>query len=314
MQGSLQSFQPKALDPRRDQRHKLLFDYLRRLPAISFFLSVFIMKIKCPACSKVLSIPDSAAGQVVKCPCGKQLRAPNAASAGGGANRPSGASSSKPASSSPAPRPTAGAGGIDPGIFDDLTDNDLHPVKTTSNPYQSSVSGQHASASSGPQELAGIGQRIGGAILDGVLSLLMMLPGIIIGGGMIVGGIATAAQAEANGGVSNEAAAIAGGGILVGVLIIVGNALVPMVVNIVLISKSGQSLGKKIIGTKMVSQHTGETVGFVHGFLLSTFVFQLITGIPVVGGFIALADIIFLFTEGNQTLHDRLAGTRVVRV
>lgn len=264
------------------------------------------MKIKCPACAKVLSIPDSAAGQVVKCPCGKQLRAPNAASAGGGANRPSGAGTS---SNSPAPRPTAGAGGIDPGIFDDLTDNDLQPVKTSSNPYQSTVSGQHPSASSGPQELAGVGQRIGGALLDGVLSLLMMLPGLIIGGGML---LAAASQAEANGG-EPQGAAIALGGILIGVLIIVGNAIVPAVVNIVLISKSGQSLGKKIIGTRMVSQHTGETVGFVHGFLLRTFVFQLITGIPVVGGFIALADIIFLFTEGNQTLHDRLAGTRVVR-
>ena len=265
------------------------------------------MKIKCPACAKVLSIPDSAAGQVVKCPCGKQLRAPNAASAGGGANRPNGAGSS---SNSPAPRPTAAAGGIDPGIFDDLTDNDLQPVKTTSNPYQSSVSGQHPSASSGPQELAGVGQRIGGALLDVVLSLLMMLPGLIIGGGML---FAAASQAEANGG-EPQGAAIAIGGILVGGLIILGNGLIPMVVNIVLISKSGQSLGKKIIGTRMVSQHTGETVGFVHGFLLRTFVFQLITGIPVVGGFIALADIVFLFTEGNQTLHDRLAGTRVVRV
>ena len=269
------------------------------------------MKIKCPACAKVLSIPDSAAGQVVKCPCGKQLRAPNAASAGGGANRPSGAGTS---SNSPAPRPTAAAGGIDPGIFDDLTDNDLQPVKTTSNPYQSTVSGQHPSASSGPQELASVGQRIGGTLLDGVLHMLMMLPGLIIGGGMFVGGIAAALQAEANGGGSDEAAAMAVGGILVGFLIILGNGLIPMVVNIVLISKSGQSLGKKIIGTRMVSQHTGETVGFVHGFLLRTFVFQLITLIPVVGTLIALADIGFLFTEGNQTLHDRLAGTRVVRV
>jgi uncharacterized RDD family membrane protein YckC len=81
----------------------------------------------------------------------------------------------------------------------------------------------------------------------------------------------------------------------------------------VLIAKSGQSLGKKVVGTRMVDQNSGETVGFVQGFLVRTFVFQLITGIPVVGGFVALADIVFLFTEGNQTLHDRLAKTRVVR-
>ncbi len=269
------------------------------------------MKIKCPACAKVLSIPDSAAGKVVKCPCGKQLKAP-AAPAGSAANA-SGGGTPNPATNSPARKPTASGGGIDPGIFDDLTDNDLQPIKTASNPYQSSVTGQNASASGGPQELASIGQRIGGTLLDGLLSLLMMIPGLFVGGGMIVAGVAAAAQAEAEGGASTETAALVGGGILLGGLIIAGNALIPMVVNIVLISKSGQSLGKKIVGTKMVDQNTGVTVGFVHGFLLRTFVFQLITGIPIIGGFIALADIVFLFTEGNQTLHDRLAGTRVVR-
>ena len=32
------------------------------------------MKIKCPACNAILNMPAGAAGKVVKCPCGKQLR------------------------------------------------------------------------------------------------------------------------------------------------------------------------------------------------------------------------------------------------
>ena len=62
----------------------------------------------------------------------------------------------------------------------------------------------------------------------------------------------------------------------------------------------------------MVYQHTGVKVGFFQGYLVRTFVFGLITGLPAIGGLIAIADIIFLFIDGQQTLHDRLAKTRVV--
>ena len=100
---------------------------------------------------------------------------------------------------------------------------------------------------------------------------------------------------------------------ILGALIVIGNLFVPMIINCVLIAKSGQSVGKKIVGTRMVDQDSGETSGFVQGFLIRTFVFQLICNIPFIGFIIALVDIIFLFTEGNQTLHDRLARTRVVK-
>ena len=269
------------------------------------------MKIKCPACAKVLSIPESAAGQVVKCPCGKQLRAPSPTGSQPSAASLGGSAAGGGAARSPSPRPNSGGGAIDPGIFDDLTDNDLQPVKTSSNPYQS-PSGVSASNlhSAGPQELASVGSRIGGALLDGLFSVLIMLPGLIIGGGIMVASVASAGGQNM---APEEGAAIAAGGMITGFLIIAANALLPLIINCVLIAKSGQSLGKKVVGTRMVDQNSGETVGFVQGFLVRTFVFQLITGIPVVGGFVALADIVFLFTEGNQTLHDRLAKTRVVR-
>ena len=161
-----------------------------------------------------------------------------------------------------------------------------------------------------PPELTGIGARIGGALLDGIAYILLMIPGLVIGIGMIVGSAVVAAES----GESPETiSAAAGGGMILGTLIIVGNLFVPMIINCVLIAKSGQSIGKKIVGTRMVDQDSGETSGFVQGFLIRTFVFQLICNIPFIGFIIALVDIIFLFTEGNQTLHDRLARTRVVK-
>ena len=267
------------------------------------------MKIKCPACSKVLSIPETAAGQIVKCPCGKQLRAPNPATSGSPASKPA-SNASNAAARQPAKRPAQGPAAIDPGIFDDLTDNDLQPVKTTSNPYQTPAgAAKSRSNSQGSQELASVGARIGGALLDGLFVILMMLPGLFIGGGIIVAAIIGIEQTD-----SEQGAAAAAVGLVTAILILAGNGLLPLIINCVLISKSGQTLGKKVVGTRIVDQYSGETVGFVQGFLLRSFVFQLITGLPVVGGFIYLADIIFLFTDGNQTLHDRLAKTRVVRV
>ncbi|MCG8652104.1 MAG: zinc-ribbon domain-containing protein, partial [Pirellulales bacterium] len=94
------------------------------------------MKIKCPACAKVLNIPDSAAGKVVKCPCGKQLRAPAAAAPtqAAGSSRPQPAAQRPSAQRPVAQRPAAPSPGVDPGIFDELTDNDLQPVTAVAQP------------------------------------------------------------------------------------------------------------------------------------------------------------------------------------
>ena len=54
------------------------------------------MKIICPACNAILNIPSEAAGKVVKCPCGKQLRAPAAAAGPGGVPSPTTSSTASP--------------------------------------------------------------------------------------------------------------------------------------------------------------------------------------------------------------------------
>ncbi|MCS7467090.1 hypothetical protein NZK35_10570 [Stieleria sp. ICT_E10.1] len=96
------------------------------------------MKIKCPGCASLLQIPDTAAGKVVKCKCGKQLRAPGGpaattaqakppAQAGQGAS----AATRAPAQSRPlaTPAPAAAA-----GLFDELTETDLAPIKAVQIP------------------------------------------------------------------------------------------------------------------------------------------------------------------------------------
>ncbi|GAA5506641.1 RDD family protein [Novipirellula caenicola] len=274
------------------------------------------MKIKCPACSAVLNIPESAAGKVVKCPCGKQLRAPGgaakpAATAAAAANPNRAPAAQRPTAPRPAPQPAGpSAGDFDPAMFDDLTDDDLKqpvlPVQrpgfgggapAATNPYAVGAAGAMPSPSSG--NIAGIGKRIGGALLDG----LFYMAGYIVVA-VMMGLLMPAAEAG-----DNPAATGIG---LVILLVALCIMLVPFIINMVLISMSGQSLGKKIVKTRIVDRHTGIPVGFLHGVLIRNLAFGAITGIPIIGGVIALVDIGFLFSENHETLHDKLAQTLVV--
>ena len=219
------------------------------------------MKIKCPACSKVLSIPEPLSPKLSNVRAVSSCVPPQL-----GVRVHRSQVAEQPLALNPRNRQPGASSvgrGIDPDIFDDLTNNDLQPVKSSTNPYQSPTGGGVYAGGSGgpngPQELASVGARIGGALLDGIAYILLMIPGLVIGIGMIIGGAVVAAES----GESPEAvSAAAGGGMILGTLIIVGNLFVPMIINCVLIAKSGQSIGKKIVGTRMVDQDSGETSGF----------------------------------------------------
>jgi hypothetical protein len=122
------------------------------------------MQLKCPGCSQLLNIPDTAAGKVVKCPCGKSLQAPGALAktpaATATAPLPPQAAPSRPSPAAPAgmpqpaaaatqaPKPAAGPttatklAGPSPYTVPvsndfDLTETDLAPVRGVSRPGQS---------------------------------------------------------------------------------------------------------------------------------------------------------------------------------
>lgn len=78
-----------------------------------------------------------------------------------------------------------------------------------------------------------------------------------------------------------------------------------------LVSTTGQSIGKRIMGIKIVRLDRSP-VGFVHGILLRSWVMGMATGIPMIGGLISLADVLLIFAEDRRCLHDHLAGTIVI--
>jgi uncharacterized RDD family membrane protein YckC len=85
-------------------------------------------------------------------------------------------------------------------------------------------------------------------------------------------------------------------------------------VQIYLLCTAGQTIGKKLLGIKIIKQSTGKNGGFVTNVLLRAIVNGLITSIPFVGSIYALVDVLFIFAEDRRCIHDHLAGTVVVRV
>lgn len=161
------------------------------------------------------------------------------------------------------------------------------------NPYAPPQTEVGMAASGIRLETAGPGIRLGAAFLDGLLYLPGVVP-MFIGIGMADGG----RTAE------NTGWMVMG----IGLLVILGIAIY----NLVLLATRGQTLGKRIAGIRIVTYPDGENPGGVKTILLRGFVNGLIGAVPMIGGIYSLVDVLFIFSEDNRCLHDRIAGTYVV--
>ena len=78
-----------------------------------------------------------------------------------------------------------------------------------------------------------------------------------------------------------------------------------------MLAKSGQSIGKKLTKIKIVDAETAEKVSLMRAFTLRSFIFIILNMLfmPI----ITIIDHIFALSEKRQTLHDKLAKTKVVK-
>jgi uncharacterized RDD family membrane protein YckC len=82
-----------------------------------------------------------------------------------------------------------------------------------------------------------------------------------------------------------------------------------MIVQLVLLSSDGQTIGKRLLKIKVIRVDSGRNGGFVANVLLRA----------VVNGLLSLTivyfvvDVLFIFFGNRLCLHDYIAGTRVVR-
>jgi len=140
------------------------------------------------------------------------------------------------------------------------------------------------------------GTRLGAAILDGIILMVMVYMPL-----MFVAVFAGAAGAAAGDSVAGALGVVGLGLTLVGFTVWCW-------LTIRYIRRNGQSIAKKIVGIKVI-RTDGSPASLGRVFWLRNVVNGLISIVPLYG----LVDVLFIFGESRQCLHDKLADTVVVK-
>jgi uncharacterized RDD family membrane protein YckC len=148
-------------------------------------------------------------------------------------------------------------------------------------------------------DLASRWRRLGAAMVDGILLALASAPTTLVQGGILQCGVHVGRAAFRPDDTSTP-------GVISTVLFI---AL--MAIQSYFISTRGHSIGKRMLGTRIVTVSGGQA-SFLNAVVLRTWVPLLMPLVPIVGSFVAVADVLFIFGSGKRCLHDLAAGTKVV--
>ena len=138
------------------------------------------------------------------------------------------------------------------------------------------------------------GTRLGASILDGVIFMAMVYAPVAFAG-MLSG-----ATASGDGG-SNAMVAL-------GLLLAMVGFIIWCWLTITYMARNGQSIAKKLLNIKVV-RTDGSPVSIGRIIWLRNVVNALISIVPLYG----FVDALFIFGDSRQCLHDKIAGTIVVK-
>ena len=144
--------------------------------------------------------------------------------------------------------------------------------------------------------------RLGATLIDMLLGAIVALPGaMMVGVDVIVQLLHGEWPHNLNVG------RVAGGYLVLG-----GALLVLFIVQTWLLTVRGQSVGKRVVGIRIVRYRSGAMPGFLHAVLLRSWVINLIGVIPTFGQIFPFLDVGFIFGPERRCLHDLIADTKVV--
>ncbi|UCG60388.1 MAG: RDD family protein [Candidatus Zixiibacteriota bacterium] len=145
------------------------------------------------------------------------------------------------------------------------------------------------------QELAGRGMRLGAAIIDAILMIILLIPVMLL--------------------TDMFQQAISGQELTLTQKIIgfVAGWVIFLILHGYLLLKKGQTIGKMILKIKIVDLQ-GNLPNFGKLLTLRYLILSLLAQIPVAGNLVGLIDVLFIFGKERRCIHDYLAGTRVVNV
>ena len=135
------------------------------------------------------------------------------------------------------------------------------------------------------------GARLGAAMIDGaIIGCIAVITGIFVG--------------LSRGTVGGKSAIV--GGFVALVLI-----LAWIIVNIVLLARHGQTIGKRALGLAIV-RSDGAPCELWRILVLRIFAVRAIGVVPMVGPLFSLVDVLLIFGEERRCVHDYMADTVVV--
>lgn len=151
--------------------------------------------------------------------------------------------------------------------------------------------------------MAGFGIRLGGWLLDGLLYGLAMAPFLAAGFGLIAWGLDDCVRIDDEiycyG--QEEVGPIAGG-----IAVMAVGIVIVAIIYLWALARSGQTWGRKIVGIKVVRTDDGQAPGW--GKAIGRTLFSYISAWVFYLGYLWM-----LWDDQNQTWHDKVAGTYVVR-
>jgi uncharacterized RDD family membrane protein YckC len=156
------------------------------------------------------------------------------------------------------------------------------------NPYSAPRAAVSDVKDSTELELAGRGVRLGAALLDGLIASIVWIPLFFgIDWSMTPG----------------EMPQVSAGPITLSVLLFIGW----LVITIMFVARNGQTIAKKLLDIRVVrSDGSHATLGRI--FWLRNFVNGLLGIIPLY----SIVDLLFIFGDSRQCIHDKIADTIVV--
>ena len=98
--------------------------------------------------------------------------------------------------------------------------------------------------------------------------------------------------------------------LLINFIAVGSSCLIYFLINGYSLHKSGQTIGKKIIGIK-ITDEKGGVPPLSKTYLIRFFIPAIIASLPVFGYLLWFIDALFIFTKNKKCLHDHIAETQV---
>lgn len=146
----------------------------------------------------------------------------------------------------------------------------------------------------GENVLAGRWARLGGALIDGIISSLFMFPLMYVTGfweDAMAGNVAVLDT------------------ILLGIL----GFILFVLLHGYLLAKQGQTIGKKLVRTRIVSVDSNEILPLWKVILVRYLPISVAANLPMIGQFLVIIDALFIFGKNKRCIHDLIAGSKVIK-